>query len=172
MLLSLHDEMITPFGGVRSSEPTSAGFSRDGRWVVYAASEQAGGVRSRERGVFLQPFPATGATHPLPKTGIDFHPAWATDGSEIFYVSQAAAPLVAVAVRTQSGVSFGAPSVESPAIPRPGLTSTDVRRRGYDVMPGGGLLILAPAAPDPAQASRAEIRVVLNWHEELRRLVP
>jgi hypothetical protein len=62
----------------------------------------------------------------------------------------------------------------SQTVPKPGLTSTDVRGRGYDVLPGGQLLTLAPAATPDAAAAAAlspEVRVVLNWYEELKRLV-
>jgi len=90
------------------------------------------------------------------------------------YVSAMAQPFVALSVRTEPRISFGSPTAVSPKVPRPGLTSTDVRGRGYDVLPGGHILTLAPvAAPDAAAAAlMPEVRVVLNWYEELKRLVP
>jgi hypothetical protein len=58
------------------------------------------------------------------------------------------------------------------AVPRPSLISTEVR--GYDLLPDGRILSVVPAFfQDPAGVVvRPEIRVVLNWFEELRRLVP
>jgi Tol biopolymer transport system component len=172
--LSLADMTSAPFSKVQSTQPTGAGFSPDGRWIAYAAAAQVGGIRSPDRGIFIEPFPATRAKHPVPKMGIDFHPAWSSDGKEIMYVSAVAQPLVAISVRTQPSVSFGSPSPVSPAVPRPGVTSTDVRGRGYDVLPGGKILTLAPVATTgrAVAAPRPEIRVVLNWQEELKRLVP
>ena len=172
--LSLDDLTRTPFGNVQSSQPTSAGFSADGRWITYASAAEGGGVLSPDRGVFIQPFPATGVKHPVPKTRIDFHPVWSLDGKEIVYVSAMAQPFVALSVRTKPRISFGSPAAVSPAVPRPGLTSTDVRGRGYDLLPDGKILTLAPvASPDAAAAAlRPEVRVVLNWYEELKRLVP
>ena len=56
--LSLADKALSQFGNVRSSAPTSAGFSPNGRWVTYAVN--AGGMVSSERGpssfsLFQQP---------------------------------------------------------------------------------------------------------------------
>ncbi len=170
--LSLVDKKILQFGGVRSSAPTSAGFSPDGRWVTYASTESAGGMLSPGRGVFIQPFPATGSTYPVPKARIDFHPVWSPDGSQIFYVSAAAEPFVAVSVQTQGGVTFGAPTEVPPAVPRPRLTLNDVR--GYDLLPDGKFLGLVPVGDQDIAGllPRQEIGVVLNWFEELKRLVP
>ena len=134
--LSLDDMTPTPFGNVKSSQPTSAGFSPDGRWITYASAAEGGGVLSPDRGVFIQPFPATGVRYPVPKTRIDFHPVWSLDGKEIVHVSAMAQPLVALSVRTEPRISFGSPAAVSQAVPRPGLTSTDVRGRGYDLLPG------------------------------------
>src|SRR5215472_17629966 len=49
------DKTVSPFGGIRALLPINAVFSHDGKWVAY----QAG--RAGENGVFVQPFPATGA---------------------------------------------------------------------------------------------------------------
>ena len=139
--LSLVDKKISQFGGVRSSAPTSAGFSPDGRWVTYATN--GGGVASSANGgVFIQPFPATGEIYPAPRKLIDFHPVWSRDGKELFYVSAAARPFVALSVQTQGGVTFGPPTEVSPAVPRPRLTLNEVR--GYDTLPDGKFLGLVP----------------------------
>ena len=165
--LSLVDKKITQFGGVRSSAPTSAGFSPDGRWVTYATiSGVAGGPKG---GVFIQPFPAKGEIYPAPRTGFDFHPVWSPDGKELFYVSGAVEPFVAVSVQTQAGLRFGPPTEVSPAVPRPRLTLYEVR--GYDLLPDGKFLCLVPVVPDTGLV-KPEIEVVLNWTEELKRLVP
>ena len=57
--LSLGDKKIAPFGGVRSSDPTDAVFSPDGRWVAYDRTDQ-GATR-----IYVQPFPATGGDVPV-----------------------------------------------------------------------------------------------------------
>jgi Tol biopolymer transport system component len=169
--LSLADKKFAQFGNVRSSAPTSASFSPDGRWVTY--SQNAGGLSSLSNGgVFIQPFPATGEIYPVPKTRLDFHPVWSPDGKELFYVSAAALPFVAVSFRTQSGVTFGPPAEVSQAVPRPRLTLNEVR--GYDLLPNGKFLSLVPEGDQDIAGllPRQQIEVVLNWFEELKRLVP
>jgi serine/threonine-protein kinase len=164
------DGRKTPFGRVESSESLSAGFSPDGRWVLYASTNAAGGLVSPNRGVFVEPFPATGEKHQLPKVLIDFHPVWAPDGTRIFLVPGAARPTVSVPIVMRPSVVFGT-AVELPKVPRPGLLSTDVR--GYDVLPDGRFISLSPLSGDgPNAASKPEVRVVLNWFEELKRLAP
>jgi Tol biopolymer transport system component len=169
--LSVHDKRIVPFGNVQSARPTGAAFSPDGRWVTYAAG-QGGGILSADRGIFIQPFPANGTSYPLPKTLIDYHPVWSADGSELFYVSASNRPFVRVSVRTQPGVSFGPPVELSQAVPKPGLLAGDVR--GYDIRPDGRFLTLSPVVDRDAAgaALKPEIRVMLNWFDELKRLVP
>jgi len=138
--------------------------------VLYASTNAAGGLVSPNRGVFVEPFPATGEKHQLPKVLIDFHPVWAPDGTRIFLVPGAARPTVSVPIVMRPSVVFGT-AVELPKVPRPGLLSTDVR--GYDVLPDGRFISLSPLSGDgPNAASKPEVRVVLNWFEELKRLAP
>jgi Tol biopolymer transport system component len=160
---------VEPFGTVTSAERLSATFSPDGRWVAYASTAASGALRSQDRGVFVEPFPSTGEKHQAPKLVLDYHPVWSPDGSRLFYVPAAARPTVSVAVTTRPSVSFGAP-VELPRHPRPAIVSNGIR--GYDVLPDGRFLSLIPEGGDPTTAAPNEIRVVLNWTEELKRLVP
>ena len=85
-----------PFGEVRSSDPTNAVFSPDGRWVAYTSTE-----RNRAM-IYVQPFPASGAQHELPvrANGIASQPLWSPDGKELFY-NPAPAEFAWVSVTTQ-----------------------------------------------------------------------
>jgi eukaryotic-like serine/threonine-protein kinase len=157
-----------PFGNVLSNAPLSATFSPDGRWIAYAATEATGGVMSPNRGIFVQPFPATGERHQAPKRVIDFHPVWAPDGKSIFYVPSSARSTVSVPITTRPAVAFGTP-VELSRAPKPLLLAPDVR--GYDVLPDGRFISVVPTSED-GSAPMTEFRVVLNWTEELKRLVP
>jgi eukaryotic-like serine/threonine-protein kinase len=168
-VFTLADRKTMPFGQVQSAESLSAGFSPDGRWVVYASAERAGGVQSPNRGVFVEPFPATGAKRQAPKRLLDYHPRWAPDGKGIWYVPGAARPLVLVPIRLQPSIVFGTP-VEMTRAPLPGLLSLDVR--GYDVLPDGRIVGISSVNGTGAAAFPLEFRVVLNWFEELKRLAP
>ena len=75
---TLDGRSSAPFGNVLSIAPLSATFSPDGRWIAYAAAEEASGIMSPNRGVFVQPFPATGEQHQAPKRVIDFPSALGT----------------------------------------------------------------------------------------------
>ena len=47
--------------------------------------------------------------------------------------------------------------------------------RDYDVVPGGNDLVLIVPTGDTASAPeppRPQVNIVINWHEELKRLVP
>ncbi|HET9359059.1 MAG TPA: protein kinase, partial [Vicinamibacterales bacterium] len=167
-VLTLDGRKTEPFGKVESEESLSASFSPDGRWVAYAATERAGGTLSPNRGVFVEPFPPTGLKRQAPKRLLDYHPLWAPDGHNIFYVPGSSRPIVSVPVVTRPSVDFGTP-VELPRAPLPGLISLDVR--GYDVLPDGRFLSVS--VPQAATGNpSAEVRVVINWFEELKRLAP
>lgn len=85
-VFTVEDKKATPFGDVRSVERSGAVFSPDGRWVAYAFNEINPSSSSPNRGVYVQPFPATGARYQAPKSRFDYHPAWAPGGKELFYV--------------------------------------------------------------------------------------
>jgi eukaryotic-like serine/threonine-protein kinase len=159
-----------PFGNLTSGEDFSATFSPDGRWIAYAYTERGGGVGGPNRGVFVEPFPPTGEKHQAPKTALDYHPVWSKDGSSILYVPGANRPTVAVPITTQPSISFGTP-VAIPRGPFPALISTEPR--GYDPMPAGRFVSLSLGSGDGLLGSQNnELRIVLNWFEELKRLAP
>jgi serine/threonine-protein kinase len=167
-VFTLNGRRTEPFGKVQSEESLSATFSPDGRWVAYAYTERAGGTLSPNRGIFVEPFPPTDEKHQVPKTVLDYHPVWAPDGKSILYVPGSSRPLVSVPITTQPAVAFGKPVALTRA-PLPGLISLDVR--GYDLLRDGR--ILSVSVPQGQTGSPpTEIRVVLNWFQELKRLVP
>jgi len=141
-----------PFGAERPQTPRGAAFSPDGRWVVYAWERE---------GIFVEPFPATGEKYQLPRRAVDFHPAWAADSKNIFFVP-GSTEFVSVPVIMDATIAFGAP-VDLPRGPRTGLQSW--QPRGYDVLPDGRFVSVSVVVGD-------EIRVVLDWFQELKRLVP
>jgi len=143
-----------------------ATFSPDGRWVAYSSDEAIPRVES---GYSLEPFPPTGQRIPAPKelNRQDFHPVWAPDGQRLFY-SRFPQRRVAVPFSAQPP-TFGLP-IELARTPPTGI---DIRgARGYDVFPDGRVVSLSPLIGSSSVASQGEIRVVLNWFEELKRVAP
>jgi Tol biopolymer transport system component len=149
------------FNQLLSGNLFNATFSPDGQWVAYSLATGRA-LDDPNRGVYVEAFPAAGVKRQAPKTGArDFHAAWAVDGKRLFYVPETYEPMVAVPFTTTPGVAFGA---ITPMRLQQELPSW--QPRGYDVLPGGGFVALSLDRGAP------EIRVVLNWFEELRRRVP
>ena len=180
-LLTLDGKKIERFGRVESSTvPFSANFSPDGRWVVYTledrsalggSSQEPSGPRPRpNRGIFVEPFPPTGEKHLVPRMTNDYHPLWAPDGKRIFYVPNASRPVVAVPVTTSPTIAFGSP-IEPSRSPRPDLAAPEMR--GYDYLADGRFISLSRAFGEGTSTPLSgEVRVVINWFEELKRRVP
>jgi eukaryotic-like serine/threonine-protein kinase len=169
--LSVADGVLSAFG-VTSGRRLGAVFSPDGRWVAYAAGRSGAAAGAVGSGVFIQPFPATGAIYQAPPMRLDFHPVWAPDGTELIYVPSAASyQLATVKVTAGAGVTFGVPATSPASVTAARL---DGQPRAFDILPDGRLVGLIDAAePDPSRSNALrEIRVVLNWAEELKRLVP
>jgi serine/threonine-protein kinase len=164
--LSLPDKKVTLFGGIQSPFPPAATFSPDGRWVAYSAGAPAAFSGS----LFVQPFPATGATYPISKGG-GFHPTWATDGKELFY-GAGTTIFVAVSATTRPTFTFGNPV----PVPRLFVERGPMFERNNDITRDGkhflGVVTAGLAATGSGAATANQIQVVLNWFEDLKARVP
>ena len=160
----VRDRKATPFGEVRSSNPTNAVFSPDGRWVAYTSTD-----RNRARN-YVQPFPPSGVQHQLPvgPNGIALQPLWSPNAQELFY-NPAPGQFAWVNITTEPTFSVGNPEV----VPRPFQTGPPTARRTFDITPGGKFIGLLEAGQSVSDKPiPPQIQVVLNWFEELERLVP
>ena len=163
--LSLPDKKVTLFGEVQSRMPPAATFSPDGRWVAYSV----GGNSSPYGSVFVQPFPATGATYPISK-GIGYHPTWAPDGRELFYATKEGS-LVVVSVTTRPAFTFGNPAPVLKAFQDSGSEyerNSDITRDGKQFLG----VVAAGQSTVSGAAATPQMQVVLNWFEELKARVP
>jgi serine/threonine-protein kinase len=169
---SLQDRKVEGFGGVRTSVAIlpNAVYSPDGRWVAYVSDETG------SRGVYVQPFPATGAKFPISK-GLALAPLWSPDGKSIVYAentsySPRTRNLVVVSVTTEPTFRFGNPvEVPSGGIQVNELSAPNAPRR-FDMAPDGTIIGIAEADQLSAQSGALRIEVVLNWLEELKARVP
>jgi serine/threonine-protein kinase len=165
--LSLTDKKVTPVGGIQSLFPPSATFSPDGRWVAYSATAPGSPLSS----LFVQPFPMTGATYPISKSGGGFHPTWSPDGKELFYFAGGGGgQFVAVSVTTRPTFTFGNPVLVS----KPFVERGPGSERNNDITLDGKRFLGVVTAGQTASAASAapQIQVVLNWFEELKAKVP
>ncbi len=168
--LSLPDRKVAPLGTVQSAEPTGAVFSPDGRWIAYASTptQNIGAGLRTDRGVYVQSL-ATGARYQLPKLALDFQPVWGPTGTELFYVPSATSQQVAAAsISAGSTAAFG-PPVTMPA--RVTANRTSGQARAYDILPDGRFVGLI-STDELNGVKSPEIRVIVNWFDELRRLAP
>jgi hypothetical protein len=71
-------------------------------------------------------------------------------------------------ITTQPSFTLGNPIEQ----PRPGFIAL-LEARNFDIMPDGRIIGVVNAGETPSSDPAApQIQVVLNWHEELKRLVP
>jgi serine/threonine-protein kinase len=167
-LWTLQDGKEAPFGGITMTGPfaLSPAFSPDGHWVAYTAPPT--GV-SPEFSVFVTPFPsAPGVRH---QVGGGIHPMWSRDGSAI-YVNNTKGLIKRRVVSTQPFL-VGAPEPVT-EWERPDFGP--VAERGYDILPDGRIVGLVAAetggTPTAAPPPAPKVEVMLNWFDELKRLVP
>ncbi len=130
-----------------------AAFSPDGDWLVYVSNESG---RSE---VYVQPFPGPGKRWQISPEGGSF-PVWSADGTELFY-RQPDGWIMSVVVETE-----------------PVFVAKDPQRLfegrftgSFDVTADGQRFVMAQSVEDLG-ALVTELRVVLNWFEELKRLAP
>jgi hypothetical protein len=130
--------------------------SPDGRWLAYTSDE------SGRPEVFVQPFPGPGAKSQI-STGGGIEPVWSPNGRELFYLS--GDRMMAVDISMSPGFKAGAPRAlfEGRYLRSPNGVAA------YDVAADGRFLMVQPLHPDPPTN---QIQIVLNWFEELRRIVP
>jgi serine/threonine-protein kinase len=154
----------TPLVELPDSNQRFTAFHPNGQWFAYASSELSRGTTNFH--IFVQPFPTTGARIQASASSPNgFDPVWSLpDGKRLFYIVRPANEVVAVDIDPASRF-VGTPS------PVRGLrVQIGGPGRGYDIMPDGTFVTVLP--PDSAGRPTEQITIVLNWHEELKRLVP
>ena len=132
-----------------------------GKWLVYTALANGQPLTS------FSPYPDAGSQQiPL---GAFAQPLWARSG-KILYVANATQGLLAVDVDTSNGLKLGMPKLLIPT----NNYYWGAEGRAWDLAPDGRFLLMKnPSAAPAAQTDTTpKIRVVVNWSEELKRLVP
>jgi serine/threonine-protein kinase len=150
-----------------SSGEGNGTISPDGRWLAYQSNESGAWE------VYVRPFPVTdnGLRTTVSSGGGTQH-RWSSDGRELYYFS---ARTEMMAVRVPSGPTWSAARAEKlfdasqyfiGGTPNPFFN--------YDVAKNGRFLMLKPVAGSATDkpAPSANMVVVQNWLEEVKRLVP
>jgi Tol biopolymer transport system component len=150
-----------PFDNTPGSEQINGAFSPDGHWVVYSSNETG------RFEIFVRPYASTttSAKFQVTRDG-GAHPLWAPNGKEIYFDNNGS--LYSIAIQSQPTLTWANPVT----LPITGFYQQDVRPRHYDITPDGKQFVMVfpvqtlTKTPEPLQ-----IQIVLNWFEELKRLV-
>jgi len=95
------------------------------------------------------------------------HPLWAPGGTRLLYFANTLG--MSVDVRTEPGVAFGRP-VPVDTLP---INVTPQTQLNHDISPDGTRVVtIVPISRGDAVQPPDQIIAVLNWFDELERLVP
>jgi serine/threonine-protein kinase len=165
--LSLRDRKPVEFPGVRSTTPTDAMFSPDGRWVVYLTTSAY--VNPRNPEVYVQPFPPTGEKALIHSGGFGVHPMWSSNnGLEVLF-SEPVQMMTVKVISTHPAFTFSTPAL---FLARPRIVRPWPAQRNYDIAADGRLLGIISAEDDRTPPRAPQIRIVSNWFRELQEHVP
>ena len=128
-------------------------FSPDGRWLAYSSAESG-----REE-VYVRPFPGPGGVTVVSSGGKD--PFWSPGGDELFYYSADSQPGSSTFFAVDVELSEDSVQVGTPR------RLFEGNYWGFDVSQDGRLMMSRIHRPPPI----TELRVVLNWTQELEQLV-
>ncbi len=138
-------------------------FSPDGKWIAYDSGETG------RQEIYVCHFPGPGGITPISSEGAD-EPIWSPDGKELFYRSKDKMMVVTVeVVTTEMGpeLKAGTPrELFKGQFFSAGVES--VAGLSYDFDTDGRFIMIQEDEESPT----AQIHIVLNWFEELKRLVP
>ena len=131
-----------------------AQFSADGHWMAYASDE------SGQMQVYVRPFPGPDRRWQVSTAG-GTQPLWSRNGKEIFYRAGDKMMVVGVSAGTDLTLSRPRQLFEQRYV------FQNVSLANYDVAPDGERFVMIKD-----EAGSGRLNVVLNWTEELKRLVP
>jgi eukaryotic-like serine/threonine-protein kinase len=144
---------VQPFS-VTEAEERNARVSPNGRWIAYNSN------RSGPFDVYVQPFPATGATWQVTHGG-GRQPLWSPDGRQLFYLAPDKR-IMAVDVKTE-GASFAQSAPRLAADVRVSGWERTTQGAPYAISPDGQRFLVSTAGDAPVP-----ITLLSNWTQLLK----
>jgi hypothetical protein len=138
--------------------------SPDGHWMAYVSNESGAGE------LYVQPYPGPGEKTRISTSG-GSEPIWTANGRELLYrnFTRESQQFFSAAVRSVSPFRVDAPRLLFEA--KPGEYDSTAPERSWDVSADGQRFLLARSVASTDKPV-TDMHVVLNWAEELKRLVP
>jgi serine/threonine-protein kinase len=148
---------------VSAANELNAEVSADGKWIAYDSKE------SGQFEVYVRPYPNVNENRWKISTQGGRQPLWSRDGRELFYRDFTGAVMAASVTRSPTFV----PGEVTKPLDAAGYAGAGSfgSARTYDVSADGTRFLLIKRL-DPTDKVSPSLVVVLNWHEELKRLVP
>jgi len=131
--------------------------SPDGKWMAYSSDE------SGRHEVYVRRYPEMSGKWQV-SIGGGSYPLWAPDMSEIYYRSSSS--VMAVEIDLSESFEAGQPHALFDD------TYYDASGFQYDLSPDGERFLMIKTYGDEGDDGNRPIKVVTNWFEELKRLVP
>ena len=138
-----------------------AAVSPDGRWMAYQSN-----VSGRAE-IYAERYPELGSRQQISTSGAT-RPVWSRNGRELLFSSLDNRQMLAVAVQSGTTLAAGRPQVLFEFATLPGAGGT----RPWDLAPDGRFVIIRSGQAEAGGSAPANLILVQNWFEELKRLVP
>ena len=135
-------------------------FSPDGRWLAYASNQ------SGPSEIYVRPYPGPAPATPISSDG-GVAPAWSLDGRRLYFRQGRVLMAIDVAPGDPFGAGRAVPLIDP-------WTSSAIPVRSFDVFADGSFVTAVREEPDgdPRDDLPAELRVILNFLDEVRARVP
>jgi Tol biopolymer transport system component len=132
--------------------------SPSGRWMAYSSDE------SGRADIYIKPYPGPGGAIPVTTDG-GREPVWDPSERELYYRDDTGDKIFKVSILSEPTVQVGSPEL----LFEGRFLGSSFWGRCYDISPKGDFFVLIEEGEiQPA----TQINFVLNWFEELKRLVP
>jgi len=154
------DGTSTPLLATEFAE-MNAEISPDGHWLAYQSNA------SGQNEIYVRPFPNVDEGRWQISRDGGIMPLWSPHGRELFYLTSSR-QLMAVTVRSEPSFTFGNPMILFEGAP----VFLGPVGRTYDVSPDGKRFLMFKVGGPADKADPTQLILVLNWFDELKRLVP